>query len=113
MPRHFLRIAIVGAAAFLATVVMPSASCAQTDAAKSFKTNCALCHAPDGSGNSSAGKALGAKDLRSQQVQSKSDTDLTLTFTIGQGKMPAFGGKLKPDEIKQMITYIRDLAKAK
>ncbi len=113
MPRHFLRIAIVGAAAFLATVVMPSASCAQTDAAKSFKTNCALCHAPDGSGNSSAGKALGAKDLRSQEVQAKSDSDLTLTITKGKGKMPAFGGKLKPDEIKQMITYIRDLAKAK
>ena len=113
MPRHFLRIAIVAAAAFLSTVVMPSASRAQTDAAKSFKTNCALCHAPDGSGNSSAGRALGAKDLRSQEVQAKSDSDLTLTVTKGKGKMPAFGGKLKPDEIKQMVTYIRDLAKPK
>jgi mono/diheme cytochrome c family protein len=113
MPRHFLRIAIVGAAAFLATVVMPLASRAQTDAAKSFKTNCALCHAQDGSGNSSAGKALGAKDLRSQEVQAKSDSDLALTISKGKGKMPAFSGKLKGDEIKQMIGYIRDLAKAK
>jgi mono/diheme cytochrome c family protein len=110
MPRHFLRIAIVAAAAFLAMAVMPSASRAQTDTAKSFKTSCALCHAPDGSGNSSAGKALGAKDLRSQEVKAKSDSDLTLTITKGKGKMPAFGGKLKPDEIKQMIAYIRGLA---
>jgi cytochrome c6 len=86
---------------------------AQGDAAKSFKTNCALCHAPDGSGNSPPGKALKAKDLRSPEVQQQSDADLTLAITKGKGKMPAFGAKLKPDEIKALLAYVRELAKAK
>jgi len=113
MPRHFVRTTMAVASVLLAALVLPSGLRAQTDTAKIYKTNCALCHAPDGSGNTSAGKALGAKDLRSQEVQAKSDSDLTLTITKGKGKMPAFSGKLKPDEIKQMITYIRDLAKPK
>ena len=105
--------ALIGTTALFAVLTLPSRLQAQSDTAKTFKANCALCHAPDGSGNSSTGKALGAKDLRSQEVQTKPDADLATTITKGRGKMPAFGAKLKSDEIRQMVAYVRDLAKAK
>ena len=94
-----------------ATLAFPAFLRAQRDADKMYKANCVLCHAPDGSGTSPSGKALKAKDLRSDEVQKKSDEDLAEVITQGKGKMPAFGKKLKPDVIKQLVTFIRALPK--
>jgi len=113
MLRRSSRIAVAAGFTVFMAVILAADLRAQGDAAKSFKTNCALCHAPDGSGSSPTGKALKAKDLRSPEVQQQSDPDLTLAVTKGKGKMPAFGGKLKPDEIKAMVAYVRELAKTK
>jgi cytochrome c6 len=95
----------------LIALALPSSLCAQSDAAKVYKKNCVLCHAADGSGNSPSGKALGAKDLASSEVQKQSDEDLTEVITKGKGKMPAFSAKLKPDDIKQLVVFIRAMAK--
>jgi mono/diheme cytochrome c family protein len=95
----------------LLALALPSSLGAQTEVAKVYKTNCVLCHAADGSGNSPSGKALGAKDLASSEVQKKSDAELTEVITKGKGKMPSFGAKLKPDDIKQLVAYIRSMAK--
>jgi mono/diheme cytochrome c family protein len=92
-------------------MMAPSALQAQNDAAKIFKTSCTLCHSDDGSGNSPTGKALKAKDLRSDEVQNKTDAELTETITKGKGKMPAFEAKLSPDKIKSLVAYIRQLPK--
>lgn len=92
-------------------VVCPSWLAADDDAASLFKSKCAMCHAQDGSGNSPSGKALKAKDLRSQEAQSKSDAEISEVITKGQGKMPAFGQKLKPDQIQELVAYVRQLAK--
>ena|SRR5579864_720604 len=97
----------------LATLALPICLWAQNDAAKTFKTNCVLCHSANGSGDSTAGKALKAKDLRSDEVQKKSDAELTDFITKGVGKMPAFGAKFSPDVIKSLVAYIRELAKKK
>ena len=32
-------------------------------------------------------------------------------ITKGRGKMPAFGAKIKPDDITKLVAYIRDLPK--
>jgi cytochrome c6 len=95
----------------LAIVAVPSRLMAQSDGAKLFKTSCVLCHSVDGSGNSATGKALKAKDLRSDEVQGKSDADLEDVITKGKGKMPAFGAKLSPDQVKALVAYIRQLPK--
>jgi mono/diheme cytochrome c family protein len=99
---------------FLSVVIalaLPSRVHAQSDVASVYKKNCVLCHAADGSGTSPSGKALGAKDLASSEVQKRSDGDLTEVITKGKGKMPAFGAKLKADDIKQLVAYIRSMAK--
>jgi len=84
---------------------------AQNDAEKQYKTHCVLCHAPDGSGSSPSGKALKAQDLRSELIQKKTDAELATAITKGKGKMPAFGKKLKPEDITQLVAYIRALPK--
>jgi cytochrome c6 len=98
-------------AAFILSLAMSSAMHAQSDAAKIFKANCTLCHADDGSGSSATGKAFHAKDLRSAEVQKESDAALAEVITKGRGKMPAFGGKVKPDDVQKLVAYLRELAK--
>jgi cytochrome c6 len=95
----------------LAMLALSSGLQAQNDPAKIFKTNCTLCHSEDGSGSSPTGKAMKAKDLRSTEVQSKPDAELGEVITKGRGKMPAFGAKIKPDDVTKLVAYIRSLAK--
>ena len=95
---------------FMATIASTSAV-AQSGGASTYKAKCAGCHAADGSGNSPTGKALKAKDLKSEEVQKVSDTDLAAVITNGKGKMPAFGKKLKPEDITALVQYVRGLAK--
>lgn len=109
--RRTVRIIHSGVLFCLAGLVWPIGLPAQNDAARIYKTNCVLCHAADGSGNTPSGKALGAKDLGSSEVQKKSDEELAKSITAGQGKMPAFGAKIKGDGIKDLVAYIRILAK--
>src|SRR5437588_5018263 len=52
---------------FCLALAFPCCLRAEGDAAKLYKANCAVCHAADGSGNTSSGKALKAKDLRSDE----------------------------------------------
>jgi mono/diheme cytochrome c family protein len=102
---------VSGVLVCLAILIVPCPLQAQNDASKVFKASCTLCHSEDGSGNSPTGKALKAKDLRSAEVQGKTDAELTETITKGRGKMPAFGTKLSTDKIKSLVAYIRQLPK--
>jgi cytochrome c6 len=74
-----------------------------------FKAKCAMCHGPDGKGETAMGKTLKLHDLGSAEVQSQSDADLTNTITNGKGKMPKYDGKLTKDQISDLVKYIRTL----
>jgi len=101
------------AAGILCLLALPTATQAQSDPAKLYKTNCVLCHSANGSGDSPSGKALHAKDLRSEEVQKQGDAALNEVITKGRGKMPAFGAKIKPDDVEKLVAYLRELAKQK
>ena len=96
---------------FLVALGFPCGLRAQNDAAKVFKANCTLCHGEDGSANTPTGKALKARDLRSDEVQKQTDAELAAVISKGRGKMPAFGAKYSPDMINALVVYIRQLAK--
>jgi mono/diheme cytochrome c family protein len=100
-------------AGILCCLALPSVAQAQSDAARIYKANCALCHSADGSGDNPTGKAMHAKDLRSEEVQKQSDAELAEVITKGRGKMPAFGAKLKPDDVTKLVAYIRGMANKK
>ena len=113
MRRFVLQAAASGALFCFTVLTLPGGARAENDTGKVYAKNCVLCHAADGSGNSSSGKALGAKDLASSEVQKKSDEELAEVVTKGKGKMPAFGKKISADEIKGLVAYIRALPKKK
>jgi cytochrome c6 len=84
---------------------------AQNDAASLFKAKCAACHGADGSGNTAVGKSMKIRDFHSADVQKQTDAQLSDMITTGKGAMPAYKGKLTDDQIKQLVGYIRELAK--
>jgi mono/diheme cytochrome c family protein len=101
------------AVALLIAVVLTVSTPARAQGAGAlYKAKCSLCHADDGSSSGATGKQLGAKDLRSDEVQKQTDAQLTANIANGVGKkMPAFKGKLTDAQIKDLVGYIRGLAK--
>ena len=79
-------------------------------------TRCAMCHGKAGQGNPAMAKVFKVEpaqlDLTSAATAAKSDAQLNSVITKGQGKMPAYGGKLKPADIEALTAYIRSLAPA-
>lgn len=96
--------------AFAAGLILYS-SPAWADAAANYKAKCAMCHGADGKGDTPAGKKMGARDFASPEVQKASDADLIAITTKGKNKMPAYSGKLSDADIKDLIEYVRQLAK--
>jgi len=88
----------------------PNRVSAQTASDTPYTSKCAGCHGSDGAG-SAMGKAMGAHDLASAEVQQMSDAQLSDVITNGKSKMPAYGKSLKPDDIKGLVAYIRTLKK--
>src|SRR5258708_21034030 len=79
--------------------------------AATFKNKCVLCHGADGAGNTPLGKQLQAANLRSKDVQKRSDAELHKVVHDGQGNMPPFAEQLSDDEIDQVIQFVRQLGK--
>lgn len=78
-----------------------------------YKTKCAMCHGLDGSASSPIGKKMKIRDLRSAEVQKQTDAQLLAIISKGKGKMPAYEGSLGADVCKQLVAYLRELAKKK
>ena len=78
---------------------------------KVFQEKCERCHGKDGSGNTSFGKALRAADLRSVDVQKKTDADFYLQIDKGKKNMPPFGATLDKTQINDVIAYVREFGK--
>jgi cytochrome c6 len=102
---------VIAAMALMALGLMGVPAEAQDGGAALYKTKCAACHGADGKGDTAVGKADKIRDLSSADVQQQSDADLTAVITAGKGKMPAYGKSLKPDQVKDLVAYIRSLAK--
>lgn len=98
--------------ALMATIFIPSLQAHPQDAgAALYKAKCAACHGADGKGETAMGKANKLRDLGSPDVQKQSDAELTTIIESGKAKMPAYGKSLKPEQVKDLLTFIRSLAK--
>jgi len=91
----------------------PGAMAADAGAGKTiFEKSCVSCHGKDGKGNPAMAKVLGEKglDLTAKDATQKSDEQLLKIIAEGAGKMPA-QKSLSKDDQKQVLTYVRSLAK--
>jgi mono/diheme cytochrome c family protein len=104
---------IVTAGTALALLLLAPAAFA--DAAKGaelFKSKCAMCHGPDGKGQTAVGKAMKIKDLTSDEdVKNMHDSELKTVIENGKGKMKGFKGTLSTEQIEDIVQHIRSIQK--
>jgi high-affinity iron transporter len=83
-----------------------------------YKRQCVMCHGATGVGDGPAAKSLKGKlpSLADKATMSKL-TDAQIHEAIAAGKkteignMPALGKRLKPEEITDIVNYVRTLTK--
>jgi mono/diheme cytochrome c family protein len=122
----FTRIFNKGAFALAMLVAVPTTAHAVEDGtnrgAKIFVTNCARCHGKGGKGNGpdlvKLQSAVSPDDWTDKQAnQELTDSFITAMITKGgkaNGKsriMPAFGDKLNPQQVQDLLAFIRSLSK--
>ena len=108
------RLALLAFAMVLATAaIVPyeRSAEAQSTGEKLYKTKCAVCHGADGSGNTLTGKTFPMRDLRSPEVQKQTDVQLIEVIAKGKKHMPGYEKSLKEAQIKDLVAYIRQMAK--
>jgi mono/diheme cytochrome c family protein len=93
-----------------ATAATPFVVRGQSEGAKIYAEKCASCHAADGSGNTTRGKAMKVPDLRSPEFAKKRDKDVMDVFS----KPAAHRGlqkQLGDDNLRLVVTHLRSLKK--
>jgi mono/diheme cytochrome c family protein len=89
---------------------------AQVDDKQLYADNCMICHKETGKGGpvTVQGKKLKPADLTSDRMKKKEGNDLIKDIQEGDPEegMPAFKDKLKVEEIKHIIDYIKKLQDA-
>jgi mono/diheme cytochrome c family protein len=91
-------------------MVTPSVITGQNDGSKIYADKCSSCHAKDGSGNSTRGKAMKAPDLRSPEIAKKTDKQLIDGFS----KPAAHRGMKKQlgvENLRLVVTHLRGFKK--
>ncbi len=92
--------------------VKPTAE-SQARAKKMYGWDCAMCHgdAGDGKGDVAVEQKLPMRDYRDPAVlKSMSDGEIFYIIQKGKGQMPAEGDRAKPDEIWNLVIYLRKLS---
>jgi cytochrome c6 len=89
----------------------PTATVEAASGAKLYSTNCANCHKENGKGGKVTieGKTIEPDDLTTAKMAAKSDDKLFGYVMDGfpEDGMPPFKDKLKEQEIKDIIKYLR------
>lgn len=77
-----------------------------------YMKRCKMCHGADGDGNPAIARMMKVEfhPMSSEYIQEKTDAELNDIITKGKGKMPAVKG-ITPEEITNVIAYIRSLGK--
>lgn len=79
-----------------------------------FRTQCAMCHGAtgDGKGDLAVSMELKMKDYRNAAaLKDMTDGELFYILEKGKGSMPGEEGRMKPNQMWNMINFIRSLAK--
>jgi cytochrome c6 len=100
----------IGAAVLTAIGFLSAPARADNPGEATYKAKCAMCHGPDGRGETTTGKAMKVKDLASEDIQKQSDAELSDAISKGKGKMPAYK-TLTAEQVKDLVGYIRSFAK--
>jgi cytochrome c553 len=87
-------------------ILIPSLSWAADDGATLFKAKCAACHGADAAGK----PAAKIPSLVSDEAKKASDDELAKAITE-KPKHVGIAKSLAPDQVKMLVSYIRELQK--
>ena len=93
----------------IAIMAVATLTLAQGPGAGVYKTKCQSCHGATGAPNPAMAKAMGVKPI--SEVKGTSEAKMIAITKDGEGKMPAFKGKLTDAQIKDAVSFFRSLAK--
>ena len=94
----------------LVSVSLAAPALAQSGEA-TYKSKCAMCHGADGLAASPMAKAMKVPSVKAEDFAKLSEAEMVAATENGKGKMPAYKGKLSDAEIKEVVAYMRGLAK--
>lgn len=106
-------LALVVAGLFLLSSLSLAGQPPADDGAATFKSKCAMCHGPDGSGDTAMGKKMKIKDLRSAEVQKQTDAQIADIIAKGKSPMMGYEKQLDKEKINQVVAFLRELGKKK
>jgi cytochrome c553 len=77
-----------------------------------YNLKCKSCHGVDGTANPAIAKMMGVPmaDLKSAEVQAKSEADLKTVIEKGKGKMKPVAG-LSAGDVDNVVAFLRTLKK--
>ncbi|HEY2964414.1 MAG TPA: cytochrome c [Pyrinomonadaceae bacterium] len=80
-----------------------------------YTKNCEACHGPNAEGGLAKvdNKQIKVPSLKADHAIKHTDQQLTKMITNGEEEMPSFKDKLKPEEISEMLRYIRKVVQGK
>ena len=79
------------------------------NARTNFAKNCEACHGPNGEGGpvKIEKKTIKVPSLKSDHAKKHTDDEIVKLITNGEEEMPSFKDKLKPEEITEMVRFVR------
>jgi cytochrome c6 len=86
---------------------------------RTWQAKCASCHGDDGKGQTAKGKEMGIRDmtaaawqkeLTDEKIQKAIEDGIDTTKDGKKQQMDAYKDKLKPEQIKDLVKYVRSLA---
>ena len=83
-----------------------STSLFAAEGAALYKSKCVGCHGADGS---KVIAAMGVKPLNTPEVKKMGPAGVSEIVSKGKNKMPAFAGKMSPEEIHEVSEYVLTL----
>jgi len=92
--------------------VKPTAE-SQARAKKMYGWDCAMCHGDngDGKGDVATEQKLTMRNYRdAASLKGMSDGEIFYIIKAGKGQMPSEGDRAKPDEIWNLVIYLRKMA---
>ena len=102
---------------FCFVALAPSAFADKTE--RTWQAKCASCHGDDGKGQTAKGKEMGIKDMTSaawqkgltdEKIQKGIEDGVDTTVDGKKQKMDPYKDKLKPDQIADLVKYVRTFA---
>lgn len=105
--KKIISVLLLSVAIFTFAFSSPASAANAANGAALFKANCAQCHV-GGKNLVNAAKSLKKEALEKYDMYSAEA--LVSQITNGKGAMPAFGNKLKADQIEDVAAYVLEQA---